>query len=232
MKLSSTGIIILMLLFVGTQVAAQSLPSTTMYWIENVEIDGEFAEWARKDSAATRNSLYGDHSARDGEAKVTLATDGTTLYIYANVRDDVPTENGFHSAIAWKGDSLDIYFGPAAGQRKDYNNSDVQLRLVPRSKEDIFEGSVFIGYDFSGGGVPLDRGADIATVYRRNGYEIEASIPLFLLNIPDLRPGQRTRCDFQLNDADEVERDRLVKWSSDEDDYYTPAKWGFCEIEQ
>lgn len=228
---SRAMVIILILLFSGMYAAAQSLPSTTMYWFENVEIDGKFNEWARTDAAVTQNSLYGDHSARDAEAAITLATDGTTLYIYADVRDDVPTENSFHSAIAWKGDSLDVYFGPVAGQRTDYNNSDVQIRIVPRSKEDVFEGSVFLGFDASGGGLPLDRGADIATVYKRNGYEMEVSIPLFLLNIPDLQRGQRTRCDFQLNDADEVERDRLVKWSSDEDDYYTPAKWGFCEIE-
>ena len=46
---------------------------------------------------------------------MTLATDGSNLYVYANVQDDVPTENSFHSALAWKGDSLMCTFGPAGG---------------------------------------------------------------------------------------------------------------------
>lgn len=77
----------------------------------------------------------------------------------------------------------------------------------------------------------MDNIAKIASVYEKKGYTMEVSIPLDAINISSLKRGQRTRCDFQLNDADEIERDRLVKWSSDEDDYYTPAKWGYCEIE-
>ena len=227
----NTRMILLTLAFIlaATIVSAQN-KSTPMYWLENVEIDGEFNEWDGLEGAATQNSLYGDHDAEDGEAVMTLATDGSNLYVYANVQDDVPTENSFHSAIAWKGDSVDVYFGPAGGRRKEYNDNDAQIRFIPRSKSDPLEGNVFIGYDASGGGVPLDRVARTATIYSDTGYQIEASIPLSILNIESLRVGQKTRCDFQLNDADEIERDRLVRWSSDEDDYYTPMKWGTCEI--
>ena len=61
----------------------------------------------------------------------------------------------------------------------------------------------------------------------RPPYEIEASLPLSLLEIDGLKPGQEVRCDFQINDADETERDRMVHWMSTGDTpYFDPSVWG------
>ena len=213
------------LLLIANVVTAQD---GQVYWLTDVKIDGEFEEWDGLDTMVTKNSLYSDHEPQDAEGAFILATDGEILFIYVDVQDDNPRVNNFHSSLAWKGDSAEVYFGSFSGYHEDYEEGDVQLRLVPRSDEDPFENDFYISYDYDGGGV--DALGNAAVVFRRRGYTIEAAVPLVEINNPTLRIGQVTRCEFQINDADKTERDRLLRWSSDEDDYYTPANWGRCPV--
>ncbi len=218
-------IIVFILLLIGGMVIAQE---GQVYWLENVKIDGEFAEWKGLKPMVTKNSLYGEHKPRDAEGEFVLATDGANLFIYVDVKDDTPRVNTFHNSLAWKGDSVEIYFGTVSRYHEDYEEGDVQLRLVPRSAEDPFENDFYVSYDFFGGGT--DVFGEAAVVISRRGYTIEASVPLEELSNPNISVGKMTRCEFQVNDADKIERDRLLRWSSEEDDYYTPANWGRCPV--
>lgn len=200
-----------------------------VYWLPDVQIDGEFDEWDGLDVSVTNIAVYGGtHDPKDAEGSFILATDGENLFIYADVRDDSVRLNTFHNSLAWKGDSIEVFFGTARGFREDYAEGDVQLRIVPRSDTDIFAQDLYVSYDYAGGDtVPL---GEVAMQIHRRGYTVEAVIPLEDIGSKSLSVGQRTRCEFQVNDADMLERDRLLRWSSEEDDYYTPKNWGRCRV--
>ena len=67
-----------------------------------------------------------------------------------------------------------------------------------------------------------------AIVYSEHGYKIEAALPFSLLGIKKLKPKQKVRGDFQINDGDGgKERSRLVHWNSPKDNTYLDASaWG------
>ena len=194
-------------------------------------IDGNFDEWGGLDGALTRLAVYGGrHIPEDAEAFFVLRTDGINLYIYSRVTDDITHENFLPGSMAWRGDTLEIFFGIALAKHKKYQSGDNQIRLVPRSKENIDEVDIVInqrtmdGYMVSG-----QEGAvfGAAAVYSETGYQIEAAIPLSLMTIDGLAPGRKVRLDFQINDADETERDRMIHWMSDKDTpWFDPSVWG------
>ena len=82
-------------------------------------------------------------------------------------------------------------------------------------------------FELSINDVAKTKKTEAAVVFSDTGYEIEASIPLALLQIDGLEPGQKVKCEFIINDADEQERDRSVHWMSPTDDAYKDASvWG------
>ena len=218
-------ILVFVLVLVSSFIIAQD---GQVYWLEDVKIDGEFDEWEGLDKMVTENSLYGDHEPEDAEGSFVLATDGETLFVYAEVQDDEPRVNTHHKALAWQGDSVEIYFGTIAGYHEEYEEGDVQMRIVPRSEEDPLESDFYVSYDFYGRGTTIQ--GESAVVINRRGYVTEASIPLADINNPNISVGSVTRCEFQVNDGDEIERDRLLRWASEGDDWYTPANWGRCPV--
>ena len=202
-----------------------------IYWLPEVKIDGDFSEWSGLETMNTANAVYGgDHDPDDSEGAFILATDGDNLFIHVVVTDDNVNLNKFHNSLAWKGDSVEIYFGTLTGFRDDYEEGDVQLRIVPRSADDPFKQDFYISYDYTGGGTPAF-GA-VAARIEDPGYKIEATVALEDIFNPSLNVGMLTRCEFQVNDADDIERDRLLRWSSRLDDYYTPENWGRCPVVQ
>jgi hypothetical protein len=186
-------------------------------------IDGDFSEWQGLDGALTRRPVYGgNHDPSDAEGFFVLRTDGVRLYIYARVSDDVPNANSLSGSLAWRGDTVEVFFGDVTARHTGYLEGDNQIRLVGRDLEGPLT-------DIVVNQATLNPTAGLAahTVFHEKGYEVEASIPLNLLGIDGLSPGQRVRGDFQVNDADETERDRLVHWFSPEDvGYFDPSSWG------
>ncbi len=194
-------------------------------------IDGTFTEWNGLDGPLTRLAVYGgSHVPEDAEAFFVLRTDGINLFLYSRVSDDLPHENFLPGSMAWRGDTVEIFFGPATARHRKYQDGDNQIRLVPRSRENIMEVDIVINQRTVGAYmVSNQEGAVFAAAarYSESGYEIEAAIPLSLMMIEGLKPGRKVRCDFQVNDADESERDRMVHWMSEKDNPWTdPSVWG------
>ena len=194
-------------------------------------IDGDFDEWAGLDGPITRLAVYGGgHDPADAEAFFVLRTDGVNLYIYSRTTDDVPNVNYLPGSMAWRGDTPEVFFGTSTSKHKKYTSGDNQLRIVPRSKENPMEVDIVINQRTAYEGMldaPEGALLSAAARYFDDGYEIEASIPLSYMEINGLKVGQKVRCEFQVNDADATERDRMVHWMSDKDSpWFDPSVWG------
>ncbi len=194
-------------------------------------MDGDFGEWQGLDGPLTRRAVFGgSHIPSDAEAFFVLRTDGNNLFIYSRVSDDLAHENFLPGSLAWRGDTVEIFFGVNTLPHTNYAQGDNQLRLVPRSREDSSDVDIVINQRTAGAYLARNDPQAIfggAAVYSDTGYEIEVAIPLSLMGIDGLNIGQRVRCDFQVNDADETERDRMVHWISEGDDpWYDASVWG------
>ena len=186
-------------------------------------IDGEFKEWEGLDGIHVRRMVYGgmfNPENTDGFFKV--RADDAYLYIYADIIDDQPQENKFPAPQGWRDDSIEFFFGTDTGYHTFYRNTDHRVRIVPQSKANK------TAYDVSLNDVSMNGSIKAAIVYSETGYTIEAAVPFSLLSIKKLKPKQKVRGDFQINDADDgKERSRLIHWNSGKDNTYVDASsWG------
>ena len=186
-------------------------------------IDGDFKEWEGLDGVKVRRMVYGgmfNPQNTDGLFKV--RADDAFLYIYADITDDDPQENTFPAPQGWRDDSIEFFFGTDTGYHTFYKNTDHRVRIVPKSKTNK------TAYDVSVNDVSMSGSIKAMVVYRENGYTIEAAVPFSLLSIKNLKPKQKVRGDFQINDADGgKERSRLIHWNSGKDNTYLDASsWG------
>ena len=186
-------------------------------------IDGEFSEWEGLDGVKSRRMVYGgmfNPENTDGTFK--LRADDSFLYIYADIIDDQPQINKFPAPQAWRDDSIEFFFGTDTGYHTFYKPTDHRVRIVPKNKTNKF------AYDVSINDVSMSGSIKAAIVYSEHGYKIEAALPFSLLSIKKLKPKQKVRGDFQINDADGgKERSRLVHWNSPKDNTYLDASaWG------
>ena len=121
-------------------------------------IDGKFDEWRGLDGPVTRIAVYGgSHDPEDGEVFFALRTDGTNLYVYARATDDMIHENYLPGSMAWRGDTVEFYFGDNTSRHDKYLPGDNQIRFVPRSFTDIYQVDIVInqrtaGAHMAGGG--------------------------------------------------------------------------------
>lgn len=131
--------------------------------------------------------------------------------------------NKFPVAQAWRGDSIEFFFGTDTSNHKFYKNTDKRVRIVPTNKANKFAYEIGIN-DVAVQSTEIK----VAVVFNDTGYEIEAALPFSLMNIKELKVGQKIRADFQINDADGgKERTRLIHWNSPKDNTYLDASsWG------
>lgn len=198
-----------------------------VFWLEDgVAIDGVFTEWRGLVSAQPYVVVYGSgFIPADASGDFTMATDGSNLFLYADITDDVPNENKLPPAGAWRNDSVEFFIGTDTTPHRDFTPTDTHIRVVPASKTDPAV------YSLSINDVDFTKETDARVRFRENGYRIEAAIPLALLGISELRLGQKLRVEFQINDGDSSERDRLIHWMSEKDDpYFDASVWGDAEI--
>lgn len=188
------------------------------------QIDGSFAEWEGLTGVYTRVMVYGGlFNPKNSDGHFVVRTDGQNLYLFADITDDDPTVNSFPAPQAWRGDSVEFFFGTDTSGHQFYKNTDKRMRFVPKSKTNPRQYEVSIN----------DQTVNIpdlqaAFVYHATGYRLEAKIPLNALNNKPIKTGQKVRMEFQINDADGgKERSRLVHWMSQEDKSYMDAStWG------
>ena len=193
----------------------------TVYFSEKgAVIDGDFSEYRDLAGTVTAVEVKGEHNPKDAEGFFVLLTDGTTLYMYADVTDDKTQENTQKPDQGWQNDSVEIFLGTDTSSHNSYVPGDTQIRILPRSKSDMKK------YDVALNEFPSTWKFDAAVVYNKKGYRIEASVPLSSLNIETLQPGQAIRCEFQVNDADEGTRDRIIHWKAPQDTpWCDPSTW-------
>lgn len=187
-------------------------------------IDGKFAEWQGLEGVHTRQQVYGGHfNPGNADGFFVTRTDGDNLYVYANVTDNDARENTFEVSQAWRGDGVEFFFGTDTSKHTAFKETDVRVRIIPRSTSDIF--AVDIGLNDA----PIETSdIEAAVVFNDNGYEVEAKFPLALLGGKTLKQKQKVRADFQVNDADDgKERTGLLHWNSPNDNTYAdPSSWG------
>ncbi|WP_304226239.1 sugar-binding protein [Gracilinema caldarium] len=193
------------------------------------QIDGNFSEWEGLGGVYTRVMVYGGLvNPKNTDGHFVVRTDGKNLYLFADITDDDPMVNPFPAPQAWRGDSVEFFFGTDTSPHKFYKNTDKRLRFVPKSKTNPRQ--VEISINDQTVSIP---DLQAAFVYRDSGYQLEAKIPLSALNNNPLKMGQKVRLEFQINDADEgKERSRLVHWMSQEDKSYMDAStWGDGKVQ-
>ena len=193
-----------------------------------VKVDGDFSEWNNLEGVHTRQMVYGgsfDSSNADGLFK--SFTDGVNLYVYAEIKDNDAGVNTYEAPQAWRGDSVEFFFGTECGKHSSYKDSDVRVRIIPHSKENNFD--VGIGMNDS---EVNSSDINVCCVYNDSGYQIEGVFPLSLLGGKNLKLNQKARMDFQINDADNgKERTGLLHWNSPYDNTYAdPSSWGDAKV--
>ncbi len=188
------------------------------------EIDGKFAEWDGFSGVHTRRMVYGGmFDPNNADGLFVVRTDGDNLYVYAEISDNYADVNTYELPAAWRGDGVEFFFGTDTSKHTQYKQSDVRVRIISRSKTNPFDVGIGINDNES-------KSTDIkaAFVYTKNGYKVEAKFPMAILGNDALKPNQKIRADFQINDADNgKERTGLIHWNCPEDNTYAnPAGWG------
>jgi len=188
------------------------------------QVDGNFDEWKNLDGVHARQMVYGGaFDKNDAEGFFVLRTDGEKLFLYARVSDEDANVNSFEASQAWRGDSVEFFFGTDISKHSSFKSSDVRVRIIPRDKKNIFDVDIGIN-DAEVNSSEIKA----ACVFNDKGYEIEAEFPLVLLGGNLLKNGQKIRADFQVNDADDgKERTGLLHWFCPNDNTYSdPSGWG------
>lgn len=188
------------------------------------QIDGDFSEWQGLSGVHTRHQIYGGlFNPKNADGLFVCRTDGENFYIYADVTDDDATVNLNPAAQAWRFDSVEFFFGTDVSKHSVYKDGDVRVRIIPRSKENIFDVGIAINDE-----EVESSDIKVATVYTDTGYRIEGKFPLSVFGSKNLKLKQKIRADFQVNDADGgKERTGLLHWNSSEDNTYSdPSSWG------
>lgn len=188
------------------------------------EIDGNFAEWEGLEGVHANQMVYGgSFNPSNADGYFIVRTDGENLYVFADITDDDPNTNNLEAAAAWRGDGIEFFFGTDTSKHTFYKDSDVRVRVIPRSKTNRFD----VGVGINDAAVSSDE-IKVAAVYSAKGYKVEGKFPLSLLTGKSLSLKQKVRCDFQINDADNgKERTGLLHWNSPNDNTYAdPSSWG------
>ncbi len=187
-------------------------------------IDGSFEDWDGLEGIHARTMVYGGtFNPESADGHFVYRTDGQYLYVFADISDEDARTNPYEIAQAWRGDSIELFFGTDTSSHKFYKASDVRVRIASNSKTDINDVKVSFN-DI------LTENPDIqvAFVFNDSGYKVEAALPLEDMGGKNLKLKDKVRGDFQINDADGgKERIRLIHWHSKADNTYMDASsWG------
>lgn len=192
---------------------------------ENVPtIDGNFSEWKGLEGVHTRKQVYGGaFNPVNADGLFVCRTDGDNLYLYADITDNDAGVNTYAAGQAWRGDSVEYFFGTDTSKHTSFKATDFRVRIAPRSKTDKFDVLVALNDNEI-----QSSDVKVAIVYDQKGYKVEGVFPLSLFGGKTLKLNQKVRADFQINDADDgKERTGLLHWNCAEDNTYAnPSGWG------
>ena len=174
------------------------------------KIDGHLDDWDTDSFihvSHDKGPLKGEND-KDISFDFATAADDKYLYVAAIIIDDklVYGKTNDHNE-----DSLEIYIDANNNKIKSYEKDDVQIG-IPAINIDLRDVQNPKLYAVGGG---KDTGAQVAAVKSKNGWIVEAAIPLNNANW-DIKPapGKRIGFNLQLNDNDKgTGRDHQIVWS-------------------
>ena len=192
------------------------------------DIDGVFGEWRGIPGIETQvDVLGGRYDSKDAHASMTLSTDGTLVWFYLQVDDDVVEDNLLSFDQAYLGDSIDIFFSLRPSRlRRALGSAERQIRVIPRRDSELNNAVVTLN------GKEYRHIIPHRLTYGGRGFRVEFAVPLLLLSDKrDLRPGRKIQLSLQYNDSDGSGRDRILHWVNPEDTSWRDfSSWGRGEV--
>ena len=189
------------------------------------QIDGIFDEWAGVPRIQTQLDVLGSaYNLEDAHATMAALTDGSFVWFFVQVRDDLVEDN--RRSEAYLGDSLDIFFS-FRKLRRELGSEERQIRIVPRRNPEAYNAVITLN------GKEYRHIIAHRLVYGDSGFQIELRVPVLLLGDrpQNLRPGRKFRLSLQYNDSDGNGRDRILHWVNPEDSSWRDfSAWGHGEI--
>jgi len=184
------------------------------------KVDGIMTPWPGRPSErlAAANLVNGKDSGKMG-ADFWLCWDERNLYLFIAVDDPTPCCNKFDHKYLWKGDAVELFFGPKELKRTGGLLFD-DRQLVIAAKPD----GMFDWYN-STENYPIER--VVVPNPKGNGYVIEAGIPWKALGIVP-KAGLELRFDLGLddNDANNSKPQRQFMWSGTANNANERTYWG------
>jgi hypothetical protein len=197
-----------------------------------IKIDGYPEEcWAAAPGITIDNSRTGKPALRSGSCagdrdlsgSVKLLWDKDNLYLFADIKDDMPMVNSRSRHNIRNGDAVEIFLGsdPDNLPKEGYSPKDFQVALGSNEKMWIF------GQADGGARNAVPSGSEIAARKTGAGYAIEARLALDNLGYDDFSEGKELALDVALDDADGTgSRECQMTWNGAEDNDRNSRYWG------
>ncbi|KPK41660.1 MAG: hypothetical protein AMJ78_04925 [Omnitrophica WOR_2 bacterium SM23_29] len=163
----------------------------------------------------------------DLSASVRLLWDEENLYLFADIKDDVPALNDKSKYNIWNGDAVELFIGTDSENipQEGYSSSDFQI--IFGANEDVW-----IYGQASGGtrnSLPLD--SEVKIKRKEGGYSLEARLARKNFGICDFSEGKELRFDIAVDDADEsTKRECQLVWNGSENNYEDSKYWGRAKL--
>jgi hypothetical protein len=204
----------------ATGLFAQSYTPAKVYLVEKGPVIGpDVSFWDGKEGTLVDLRPWGGEK-EEASGLFYLATDNKNLYVYAKITDNAPQSNTNPGGLAWRGTSIEFFFGTRTRRHSKYAEGDTHIRMYCTDKDNPES----VAAALNDGQLNARRFKGYA-VYGEKGYTIVASFPLTLLGLTKpLKEGQKVRCEFRINHAPmNSDRSLIANWRTDGDTAHSDA---------
>ncbi|QTL97935.1 hypothetical protein GM661_08065 [Iocasia frigidifontis] len=188
-------LILLFLIIVVTPILAADQFPIYFNIDSNITIDGQFNDWPitipciiNSDTQITNGERK---SAENFNGLINSFFDNKNMYISAIIKDSTPLMNNFKGNDIYQGDCLEVYIGFHDKVHSSYQN-DYQFGLS------LTSGGIETWHWTKGEELTA---YDVKIVTTKEGYQLEAKIPLSNFDIQTVNPGQTVWFDFGLDNG-------------------------------
>lgn len=201
------------------------------------KIDGQLDDWKdcsvvelNEKSMLTRGAE--GWNAQEASAQAMLSFTKDAVFFAAKITDDDPMVNDQKAPNFWKGDAMELYLGFAGPSKRTVIDKKVefQIGIIPTYNEK--KPIVFL-YHFD----KIMENAKVVAEKTKDGYILEASIPLKDLGDPKIEEGALIGFDLALDDFDEndwapqdVTPGRALMWGGKDMNWIDPSGWSMAII--
>jgi hypothetical protein len=180
-------------------------------------IDGGFGDWSAAEAIALSHTILGsDRDAADLSASCKLLWDEASLYVMAEVTDDVLYAA---SETDYENDCVELYIDGTNRKRSSYGPTDRQYRFYAKD-ESIYEKNGRIGETVC------------IRQHHHDGYRMEIAIPWAAVGVQP-SSGDYIGLDIHVSDNDGEGRDTKLSWAALEDDsWQDPSSFGTAALDE